>query len=97
MEGRSLSEVAHLAQLGVNTVRAGILGLHRIKAARDRCFFFQKLHGRNGLPRSPPSCILKLETAYEKGGLRNLPFSREDEKESGIWIKEVSEITCIGE
>ena len=25
-----------------------------------------------------------------------LLFFREDEKECGIWIKEVSEITCIG-
>ena len=38
MEGRSLSEVAHLAALGVNMVRAGILGLQRIKAASNRCF-----------------------------------------------------------
>ena len=41
MEGRSLSEVAHLAELGVNTVRAGILGLQTIRSSEfTRCFVF---------------------------------------------------------
>ena len=40
MEGRCLSEVAHLARLGVTLVRAGILGLLMKKAARNRCFLY---------------------------------------------------------
>ena len=40
MEGRCLREVAHLARLGVNLVRAGILGLLMKKAARNRCFLY---------------------------------------------------------
>ena len=40
MEGRSLGEVAHLAWLGVNIVRTGILGIQKIKAASNRCFIF---------------------------------------------------------
>jgi len=42
VEGRSLSEVAHLAELGVNTVRAGILGLQTIRSSEFYsllCFF----------------------------------------------------------
>ena len=42
VEGRCLSEVAHLAALGVNMVRAGILGLQRIKAASNRCFLCKR-------------------------------------------------------
>lgn len=40
VEGRCLSEVAHLAMLGVNYTGTGILGLRKIKAARNRCFLF---------------------------------------------------------
>jgi len=38
VEGRSLSAVTHLAKLGVNYAGTGILGLQKIKAARNRCF-----------------------------------------------------------
>ena len=37
MEGRSQSAVTHLATARRQTVRNGILGLQKIKAARDRC------------------------------------------------------------
>ena len=42
MEGRSQSAVTHLATARRQTVRNGILGLQKIKAARDRCFIFYK-------------------------------------------------------
>ena len=41
VEGRSLSEVAHLATLGVNYAGTGILGVRKIKAASNRCFLSQ--------------------------------------------------------
>jgi len=47
VEGRSLSAVAHLALLGVNYAGNGILGLRKIKAARNRCFlsWYRRLGG----------------------------------------------------
>jgi len=42
VEGRSQSAVTHLATARRQTVRNGILGLQKIKAARDRCFIFYK-------------------------------------------------------
>lgn len=56
MEGRCLSEVAHLARLGVNLVRAGILGLLMEKSSEksllsllyegDQVFCGKKIRGR---------------------------------------------------
>ena len=75
MEGRSQSAVTHLATARRQTVRNGILGLQKIKAARDRCFIFYKKKSEKAVYREKTvdrkeKISRKITTAFHSKEIR---------------------------